>query len=73
MKRVIIVHRLNGSPDSDFLPWAKEQLQKEGYEVLVPAMPDPDHPKIETWVSYLAEIIGQPRATDILIGHSVGC
>ncbi len=27
-KRVIIVHGLSGSPDSDFLPWAKTELEK---------------------------------------------
>lgn len=72
-KRVIIVHGLSGSPDRDFLPWAKEELGKKGYEVIVPSMPDPDCPRIGTWISYLKEVVAEPRESDILIGHSVGC
>ena len=71
--RVIIVHGWGGSPKTDFLPWAKAELEKKGYEVIVPSMPDTDYPKIENWVPYLAEIVGEPREGDILIGHSIGC
>lgn len=72
-KRVIIVHGWGGSPESDFLSWAKEELEKKDYEVITPAMPDPNYPKIETWIPYLAEAVGIPRETDILVGHSMGC
>jgi uncharacterized protein len=73
MNRVIIVHGWGGSSKSDFLPWVKKELEKLGYEVIVPDMPDPDNPKIETWVPYLTKIISKPRKTDIFVGHSVGC
>ena len=71
-KRIIIVHGWTGSSTSDFFPWAKDELEKMGYGVITPDMPDTDHPVIEKWVSYLGEVIGQPQSTDILIGHSVG-
>jgi len=72
-KRVIMVHGWGGSPESDFLPWAKEELEKRGYEVLIPSMPDTDYPKIEIWVPYLKEVVGEIQESDILIGHSIGC
>ena len=72
-KRVIIVHGWGGSPETDFLPWAKEELQKKGYDVTTPVMPETDYPKMEKWVPHLAQVIGEPRETDILIGHSMGC
>lgn len=72
-KRVIIVHGWSGSSDRDFLPWAKEELEKKGYEVIVPNMPETDYPKIENWVPYLAKVVGEAREDDILIGHSMGC
>lgn len=72
-KRVIIVHGWGGSPNNDWLPWAKRELEKKGYKGTIPAMPDTEHPKIETWVSYLAEVIGNPDENLTLIGHSVGC
>ena len=73
MKRVIIVHGWGGSSKTDFLPWAKEELEKLGYEVITPDMPDTDYPKIETWVPSLTKIIDQPKEDDIFIGHSIGC
>ncbi len=72
-KRAIIVHGWSGSPDRDFMPWLKEELHKRDYEVLVPAMPDTDNPKIDTWVPYLKQVVGVVSEEDILIGHSMGC
>lgn len=72
-KRVVIVHGWSGSPQSDFFPWLKEELDKKGYEAVIPVMPDADYPKIEKWISYLAQVIGEVREDDIFIGHSMGC
>lgn len=71
--RVVIVHGWSGSPEGDFLPWAKEEVEKKGYELIVPNMPDTDHPKIDKWVPYLTQIVGKIRKDDIFIGHSMGC
>lgn len=73
MKRVIIVHGWGGSSETDFLPWAKEELEKKGYKVIMPNMPETDHPKIENWVPYLTQVVGEVRGDDIFVGHSMGC
>lgn len=73
MKRIIIVHGWGGSPDDNWLPWLKIELEKLGYEVIAPSMPDTDNPVIEKWVSKLAEVVGAPNAETYLIGHSIGC
>lgn len=72
-KRAIIVHGWSGSSQKDWMPWAKEELEKLGYKVIVPDLPDTDNPKIETWVQSLAQVAGELRRSDILIGHSMGC
>ena len=36
-------------------------------------MPNPDHPKIKTWVNFLKKVIKNPDENTYLIGHSVGC
>lgn len=72
MKRIIIVHQWSGSPESDWYPWLKKKLENNGYKVLVPVMPDPDHPKIEPWVKALREAVGRPDEQTLLIGHSIG-
>jgi len=73
MKRVFIVHRWSGSPAMDWYSWLKAELEKRGFEVHVPEMPDPNHPKIETWVPFLAKQVGKPDENTFLVGHSVGC
>lgn len=51
----------------------KKTAGNNGYKVLVPIMPDPDHPKIESWVETLRKTVGQPDEQTLLIGHSIGC
>lgn len=73
MQRVFLIHGWGGSPEGDWMPWAKKALEKKGFEVFVPEMPDTMHPKIKAWVNKLAETASEVRADDILIGHSIGC
>ena len=73
MKRVILVHRWYGSPEADWYPWLKQELESKEITVLVPAMPTPDAPEIKTWNSALAKAVGKPDMDTYLIGHSVGC
>lgn len=72
MKRIIIVHRWGGSPDDDWYPWLKRELEAKGYEVNALKMPDTEQPQIDSWVSYLKDnsIIEEDT---ILVGHSIGC
>lgn len=73
MKRIVIVHRWSGGPNDDWRPWLKTQLEKLGYEVLVPKMPDSDAPIIEKWVGHLSEVVGMPDKDTYFVGHSIGC
>lgn len=56
-----------GSP-----PTRPAELKKQGYSVTAPNMPDPDPPKLATWLSHPQEVIGQPDNEFLLIGHSAG-
>ncbi len=73
MKRVIIVHRWEGSSSDDWRPWVKVELEKLGYQVIVPDMPDTDTPIIEKWVSHLSSVVDKPDSDTYFIGHSIGC
>lgn len=72
MKRAVIVHCWGGSSNYAWYPWAKAELEKRGYEVIVPDMPDPDPPVLATWLPHLQQIIGTPDEELLLIGHSIG-
>jgi len=73
MKRAFIVHRWEGSPDEGWIPWLKRELEADGFDVFVPAMPDPDKPVIDTWVSHLAKEVGTVDSDTFFVGHSIGC
>ena len=73
MKRVIIVHRWSGGSHDDWRPWLKVELEKKGYEVLMPDMPDTHVPVIVKWVNHLRGVVGTADKDTYFIGHSIGC
>jgi uncharacterized protein len=72
MKRAIIVHCFGGKANYAWYPWAKIQLEAQGYEVVVPDMPHTDEPQLSEWLSTLQNLIGEPDDELVLIGHSLG-
>ncbi len=73
-KRIIIVHGWSGSPEDNWLPWLKLELEKfRNDEVLVPSMPDTDNPIVEKWVKKLREVVSVPDTNTYFVGHSIGC
>jgi hypothetical protein len=71
--KAYIVHGWDGNPDEPVLKWLRLELEKLDWEVVAPAMPNPETPTIESWLQKLKEIIGSPSEDTILVGHSVGC
>src|SRR3972149_1809387 len=72
-KRVFIAHGWEGTPESGWFPWLKQELETRGFDVFVPQLPDTNHPRREKWVPALAEVVGVPDEQTYLIGHSMGC
>ncbi|OGI71902.1 hypothetical protein A3J61_00585 [Candidatus Nomurabacteria bacterium RIFCSPHIGHO2_02_FULL_38_15] len=73
MKRVFVIHRWSGGPEDDWRPWLKGELEAKGYEVVVPEMPETEHPQIGKWVAKIAEVVGMPDENTYFVGHSIGC
>lgn len=73
MKKAIIVHCWGGYPEYCWYPYAKQELEKIGFEVSVPAMPDTDKPNLSKWLPKLNETTGLVDENTYLIGHSAGC
>ncbi len=72
-KRVFIIHGWEGHPKEKGLVWIKKELEKKGFEVHFPKMPNTDEPRIEEWVPYLSKIVKEPDENTYFIGHSIGC
>ncbi|MEK6951303.1 MAG: alpha/beta hydrolase [Nanoarchaeota archaeon] len=73
MKRVIIVHAWDDHPKSNWYPWLKKELEKIGFKVIVPIMPNTSKPKIKEWISYLKKVVGRLDKETYFVGHSIGC
>ncbi|TSC70572.1 MAG: hypothetical protein CEO12_293 [Parcubacteria group bacterium Gr01-1014_46] len=73
MKRVFVIHRWSGGSNDDWRPWLKVELEKRGYQVIVPEMPDTEVPNIDKWVNKLIEVVGLSDSQTYFVGHSIGC
>ena len=58
MKRAIIVHCWSGYPEYCWYQSVKGELEKAGFKVEVPAMPDTDAPNLGKWLPKLKEVVG---------------
>lgn len=73
MKRAYLIHGWAGGPHNSFRPWLKKELEKNGYQVHCPQLPDTNHPTVENWVGSLRVEIQNPDEDTVLVGHSLGC
>ncbi|MFH1611270.1 MAG: alpha/beta fold hydrolase [Patescibacteria group bacterium] len=73
MKKVYLLHGWEGAPERDFFPWLKLELESDRCEVIAPSFPNPDEPRIETWVPFLQSLIANPDEDTSIVAHSMGC
>ena len=73
MKRVVIIHCWGGYPEYCWYPSVKRELEREKFQVTVPAFPETKAPKLKAWLPKLREVVGEPNEKTFLVGHSVGC
>lgn len=72
MPKVFLVHGWEGNPNNSFFPWLKRELEDRDYEVESLSMPDPDNPRMESWIPHLEQAVGTPTEEVIVVGHSMG-
>lgn len=71
MQSAFIIHGSNGSKDSHWYPWLKEELEKKELEVFLPQFPIGENQTLKNWLDSLKPL--RNKLTDsILIGHSLG-
>jgi hypothetical protein len=73
MKTAIIIHGIGGHAGIHWQQWLHDELVERDFKVLMPDLPNPDHPDRKTW---LAEISKALDGTDlnqlVIVGHSLG-
>lgn len=73
MKRAIIFHGTQGSPEGNWFRWLEAQLIARGYEVWMPSLPHAVQPSLKEWVAYVQSSSPFPLDENVLVvGHSSG-
>jgi len=70
--KVIIIHGAYGSPQENWFPWLKKELEKLNCDVIVPQFPTPEGQKLKTWLEILNKTIKTWDDDLIFVAHSLG-
>ncbi|MDO8660652.1 MAG: alpha/beta hydrolase [Candidatus Woesearchaeota archaeon] len=73
VKSIFVVHGWGASPESEWRPWLKLELEQKGFVVHLVHLPTPDAPEIKTWLGALKKAVSQPDKETFFVGHSIGC
>lgn len=71
-KRAIIIHGFEGNGENHWNPWLKKELEKKGWEVKNPTLPNPSHPDFEESMEFLRKETADFGGNDMVVGHSLG-
>lgn len=70
--RIVIIHgNCGGTGQDQWIPWLAAQLERRGYEVATPTMPDNHEAKSSVWLPYMRDTLAIGEDT-IVVGWSSG-
>lgn len=72
MKNAFIIHGTGGSPEWNWFPWMKDQLEQQWYQVVVPRLPTPHWQSLESWTETFQSYIDDINSETIFVAHSAG-
>ncbi len=71
MKNAIILHGTGTKKDKFWFPYLKSELEKLGYAVWLPQLPNDEHPNLKEWLPFI--LSGETFTEEtVLVGHSAG-
>jgi hypothetical protein len=72
MAEVFIIHGSYGSPEENWFPWLKAELEKADCWVHIPRFPTPEKQSIETWMKAFGKYERFVNESTVFVGHSAG-
>ena len=69
----LIIHGIGGHAGIHWQQWLKQQLELQGHKVLMPDMPNSDHPDRQEWLDTVIAVTKKQSINElVLVGHSLG-
>lgn len=68
----LIVHGSYGTPDENWFPWLRSQLEKRGIETIIPRFPTPEGQSLTSWRAVFHQEVDAVGNGWLLFGHSLG-
>ncbi|MDD3862077.1 MAG: alpha/beta hydrolase [Candidatus Gracilibacteria bacterium] len=72
MPNAFIIHGVGGTPQENWFPWLKSQLEQLGYQVFIPQFTTPEGQNLENWLATFKDYEKNINEESIIIGHSLG-
>jgi hypothetical protein len=70
--RFFLIHGAYGSPEDNWFPWLKRELEFSGHEVIVPKFPTPDGQNMSNWMQVFEPYLKKVTKDSVIVAHSVG-
>lgn len=67
----LILHGWGGNSQNGWKPWLKNELEKMGYDVIVPDLPNTWEPNLDEQLKFLGQYKNTISKDSIIIGHSI--
>ena len=71
IKKFVILHGRNGTPQKNFIPWLKKNLEEKGFEVDIPILPNTNNPNDIEQTDFIVKNVHLNENT-VIVGHSFG-
>jgi uncharacterized protein len=73
MKNALLLHGTNNTPQGNWFPWLKNELEELGYKVWAPQLPHAEKPNLRRYAEFLlSNKDWQFNQGSIIVGHSSG-
>lgn len=70
---VLILHAIGSHAGAHWEQWLHDQLTSQGHAVLMPNLPDAEHPNRATWLATVQNLVKNISTNElVLVGHSLG-
>lgn len=71
--KILILHGIEGHAGIHWQQWLHDELVRSGHEVIMPDLPDTNHPDRKIWLETVRRLVEKADPTElIIVGHSLG-